>query len=173
MRDGASINGAAVRNEGFFYADYFDVVCFSHTMDNVGSYFEFQVLDSFSRFWIVLFSHSYNAKLAWREKVGQSIRTHRNTRWWSKWEVLKQALDLFADIEPFLRQHEEISPANGRYLLEIFDESLQKLRLELAAVIDSGVHFVNATYYLEGDGPLIYSCYERLSAVAHAIAVAH
>ena len=35
------------------------------------------------------------------------------------------------------------------------------------------MHFVNATYYLEGDGPLIFSCYERLSAVAQAIAVDH
>ena len=129
MRDSASVNGAAMRNVRFFYVDYFDVVCSSHTIDNVGSHFELQVLDSFARFWIALFSHSYNAKLAWREKVGQSIRTHSITRWWSKWEVLKQALDLFADIEPFLRQNEEVSPANRSHLLEISDdpESLQKL----------------------------------------------
>ena len=38
---------------------------------------------------------------------------------------------------------------------------------------DAGVHFVSATYYLEGDGPLIISCYERLSTVAHAVAVEH
>ena len=37
----------------------------------------------------------------------------------------------------------------------------------------AGVHFVNAMFYLEGDGPLIFSCYERLSAIAHAIAVGH
>ena len=82
-----------------------------------------------------------------RERTGQPIRTFSETRWWSKWEVLKQALDLFADVEPFLRQNEEISPANRRHLLEIFDdpESLQKLRLELAVVIDAGVHFVNAS----------------------------
>ena len=101
MRDGASVNGTT-RNVRFFYADYFDVVCFSHTIDNMGSHFKFQVLDSFTRLWIALFSHSYNAKLAWREKVGQSIRTHSNTRCWSKWEVFEQALDLFADTELFL-----------------------------------------------------------------------
>ena len=33
-------------------------------------------------------------------------------------------------------------------------------------VIDAGVH-------LEADGPLVFSCYERLSAVAHAVAVDH
>ena len=83
------------------------------------------------------------------EREDRSIRTFSETRWWSKWEVLKQALDLLADVEPFLRQNKEISPANRRHLLEIFDdpESHQKLRLELAVKIDAGVHFVNGTYY--------------------------
>ena len=52
-------------------------------------------------------------------------------------------------------------------------QKFQDLRLELAALIDAGVHFVNATYCLEGDGPLIPSCYEWLSAVSHAVAVDH
>ena len=58
---------------------------------------------------------------------------------------------------------------------EIFDnrQDAQDLCLELAAVVDAGIHFVNATYYLEGDGPLIFSCYERLSAVSHAVTVKH
>ena len=43
--------------------------------------------------------------------------------------------------------------------------------MELAALIDGGVDFVNATYFLEGDGPLIFTCYERLSAVSKAVAV--
>ena len=64
MREGASVNGTALRQLKFFYADLFHVVCFSHTLDNVGSHFEFQVLDSFIRFWISFFSQSYNARLA-------------------------------------------------------------------------------------------------------------
>ena len=84
-------------------------------------------------------------------------------------------LDLFGAVEPFLRENEEICPANRGHLLEICDDpqSCQDLRLELAAVIDAGVHFVNALYYLEGDEPLIFSCYDRLSAVARAVAVDH
>ena len=35
------------------------------------------------------------------------------------------------------------------------------------------MHFVNATYYLQGDGPLIFPGYERLSAVAQAVVVDH
>jgi hypothetical protein len=34
-RDGASVNGAALRQLMFFYQNLFDVVCFSHTIDNV------------------------------------------------------------------------------------------------------------------------------------------
>ena len=40
------------------------------------------------------------------------------------------------------------------------------LKLELAASIDVGEHFVKATYFLEGDGPLVFACYEKLSAVS-------
>ena len=66
-----------------------------------------------------------------------------------------------------------MSPAMRRHLLEIFDDhqGAQDLRLELAAVVDADVHFVSATYYLEDDTPLIFSCYERLCSVVHAVAV--
>ena len=43
---------------------------------------------------------------------------------------------------------------------------LMSLRLELAATIDVGEHFVKATYFLKGDGPLVFTCYEKLSAVS-------
>lgn len=42
-----------------------------------------------------------------------------------------------------------------------------------ARCYDVGVHFVDATYYLEGDEPLIFACFKRLSAVSHAVTVGH
>ena len=136
--------------------------------------FSIRILDLFTRYWIGIFSDSYNARLVWRERTGQSIGTFSETRWWSKWEVLNQLVNYFGYVEPFLRENEEICPANRQHLLEIFDDSqaCQDLRLELAAIVDAGVHFVKATYYLEGDGPLIFSCYEKLSTVIRAVAVA-
>ena len=47
------------------------------------------------------------------------------------------------------------------------------LKLELAITIDLGEHFVKATYFLEGDGPLVFSCYEKLSAVAEVCQAPH
>ena len=35
--------------------------------------------------------------------------------------------------------------------------------VELAVTIDTGMPFVKATYNLEGDGPLVLSCYETIS----------
>ena len=56
---------------------------------------------------------------------------------------------------------------------KFFDDPVtaRDLDIELAAMIDAGKHFVQATYYLEGDCPLVFTCYERLSALAHAIAI--
>ena len=57
--------------------------------------------------------------------------------------------------------------------MDIFNDAsdAKELELELAALTDGGSHFVTATYYLEGDGPLIFSCYERLASVSHSVAV--
>lgn len=108
--------------------------------------------------------------LSGERENGKSIRTFSDTRLWRKWEVLNQVVNYFVS---FLRENEEICPANRQHLLEIFDDpqSCQDLRMELAAIVHAGVRFVKATYYLEGDGPLIFSCYERLSAVSGAVAV--
>ena len=175
MRDGASVNTNAIKQLLFFYPNIMDITCFSHTIDNVGSKFVFKVLDLFFHYWVNLFAHSCNAKLLWKQRTGKSICSHSNVRWWSKWEVLNQVADYFGDVAPFLQDNDNLSPQNRQHLMDILNDpqELQQLRLELAVLVDAGVHFVTATYYLEGDGPLIFTCFERLSAVQHAVAVGH
>ena len=53
IRDGASVNRAALRQLKFYYSNLFDVVCFSHTIDNVGNHFKFRILDLFTQYWKV------------------------------------------------------------------------------------------------------------------------
>ena len=107
IRDGASVNGVALQQLKFFYSNLFDVVCFSHTIENVGNHFELRILDSFTQYWVSLFAHSFNAWLLWKEKTGQAMCTHSDTRRWSKWDILQQArLYYFGYIEPFLRGNE-------------------------------------------------------------------
>ena len=88
--------------------------------------------------------------------------------------MMNLVLEYFADVEPFVRENDHLAPATRAHLMEIFNSpgDSKDLELELAAFVDGGNHFVFATYYLEGDGPLVFSCWERLATVSNAVAVA-
>lgn len=141
MGNGASVNRSALRQLMFFFPKLFDVACFSHTIDNVSSHFQFRLLDLFARYWIGMFSHSYNARLVWKERTGQSIRTINETRWWSKWKVLNQVVNFFG-----LLSHFCVKMTKSVLLIAdicwkssiVRKRDLPDLRLELAALIDGG-----------------------------------
>ena len=56
-------------------------------------------------------------------------------------------------------------------MLEYFDNpvKLRSLKVELAAVVDAGKPFVEATYKLESDGPVVLECYDIISSLNVAI----
>ena len=171
----ASVNGVAMKTLKVIYPNVLDVGCFSHTLDHVGGRFQTPNLSEFATAWLMLFAHSPKAKLLWKEQTGRSMATYSATRWWSKWEVLHQLMVHFGDVEPFLRKNEDVGPSTRQKLLSFFDDSQKTglLKLELAAVIDYGEAFVKATYNLEGDGPLAFTCYEEIQAVDASIHVAN
>ena len=174
MRDRVASNGVAMRTLKIVYPTLLDIGCYSHTIDHVGERFVTPVLEEFSKCWISLFAHSPHARLLWREKTGRSMATYSETRWWSRWEVLKQVMQYFGDVLPFLQEN-GIAPANREKLLTILTDPHRSARLhvELAVVIDVGEHFVRATYSLEGDGALVFSCYETLSTIEAFIQTSH
>ena len=63
MKDSASVNQAAMERIKFIFPMVFSVVCFSHTLDNVGNHFHILTLQEFGNLWICMFSHSHKAKL--------------------------------------------------------------------------------------------------------------
>ena len=174
MHDRASTNAAAMRTLKIVYPSLLDVGCFSHTLDHVGDHFIVPILDDFSKAWISIFAHSSKARLLWREKTGRAMATYSETRWWSRWEVLHQVMLYFGDIVSFL-QEGDFSPANRGKILGILGDPQKKilLQIELAVVVDVGKQFVQATYSLEGDSPLVFSAFEILSAVNESIRTAH
>ena len=177
MRDGASVNQAALDRIAFIFPKMLNIVCFSHTLDNVGKHLEIPTLLEFGNLWVRLFSHSHKAKLAWQDLTDRKPKSYSETRWWSKWEVYRQLLEQFGDVAGFLNdaEVENIAPKIVAQLRAILSDPqrLVDLKLELAVTIDVGEHFVKATYYLEGDGPLVFSCYEKLKAVAEACQAPH
>ena len=80
---------------------------------------------------------------------------------------MKQLLDIFGDVKPFLELNTYVSLATRGKLLTMLNDQQQKpyLMVELAVTIDAGMPFVKATYNLEGDGPLPLSFYETSSAL--------
>ena len=170
-KDGAAVNEAALNQVKFYFPNIFSITCFSHVIDNAGKKFQFRILDTFLSHWNSMFSQSPAVRLAWKIKTGKAMRTVSATRWWSKWEVVNQVCDYFGDVDPFLREIEDLAPALRAHLLEIFDnpEDVTELKLEIAALIDGGRSFFTTTYNLEGDGPLIFTCYQHLTALAQAV----
>ena len=177
MRDGASVNEAALNRIAFIFPNVLIVVCFSHTLDNVGNHLAIPTLLQFGNLWIRLFSHSDQAKLAWQDLTGRRPKSYSETRWWLKWEVYQQLLEQFGDVCGFLEMAKEkkICAQIVPQLLEIMSDPqrLIDLKLELPVTVDVGNHFVKASYYLESDGPLVFSCYEKLKAVAEACQTPH
>ena len=39
-------------------------------------------------------------------------------------------------------------------------------------IVDFGVQFIKTTYHLEGDGPLVFHCYEAISTLTAAVNLA-
>ena len=70
-----------------------------------------------------------------------------------------------------MRQNEGIASSTRGKLLSYLDDPQKKifLQLEAAIVVDVGHSFVQATYNLEGDGPLALTCYEVISALTTSV----
>ena len=112
MRDRVCCNSVALQTIKIVYLSIVDVGCFSHTLDLVGSKF---VTPCLMVSWISLFNHSPKVMLLWKERTGQAYKGYSATRWWSKYEVIRQVMDLFADIQPFLEEA-SVSPTVHKLL---------------------------------------------------------
>ena len=171
MHDRASVNNVAIQTLKNFFPKIFDVGCFSHTLDHVGEKFDMPKLDAFSKSWLNMLSRSPKSRLAWKDKTGLIMPTYSTTRWWSKWEVLKQVFNAFGDVQSFL-ENDELPPSR-LHMLEILEDppKWRKLRIELAVLIEAGEPFIKATYNLEGDGPLVFDVYKEIDTLVSSIAI--
>ena len=80
IRDGASMNQAALNHIQFTFPKTFNVVCFSHTLDNVGNHFVIPNLTEFGNLWVRLFSQSHKVGLMWKELTGGKPKHYSETR---------------------------------------------------------------------------------------------
>ena len=112
-----------------------DVSCFSHTLDLVGEKFAMTYLKDFMFSWVMIFSHSPKACLLWRTLTGYLVSGYSLTRWWSKWEVVKHLVELYGNIETFLRSNEGTAHNTKAKLLSYFNDAQKKVYLQVEAAI--------------------------------------
>ena len=116
-------------------------------------------------------------RFMWQEETGLKSKRYCETRWWSGWEVYKQLTEQFGDLQEFVANAERgnVAPQISRQLVDFLSglDKVLSLKLELAAIVHVGEPFVKAIYVLKGDGPLVFSCIERLQTVANACQVPH
>ena len=158
MTDGASVNGKAMRTIEIMYPKVMNITYFSHALDLVGSMFMIPNLDKFTKHWVMIVQHSSKAKLLWRQRTDQSMKSYSCTRWWNKWECQKQLMLLWGDVPAFLSScisNNNIATKNCEKLLELLRNKGIELVIELSVLgllVDAGEPFVKACYNLEGDG---------------------
>ena len=131
MHDRASVNDAAMRIVKVIYPNLLDVGCFSHTLDLVGEHFHMPTLSEFGALWVSLFAHSPKVRMLWKDCTSISMPSYSPTRWWSRWEVYKQMMVQFGDLEEFLKSNSDVSPATRTKLLSFFSNSTKKLICKL------------------------------------------
>jgi hypothetical protein len=87
----------------------------------------------------------------------------------------KQVMQMYGDVQPFLEENDDVRLATRRKMLDLLHDQQKQglLQIELAATVDAGLPLVQATYRLEGDGPLVLTCFEEVDKVFKAIQVAH
>ena len=76
IHDRASVNGVAMCTLSIMYPGIIDIGCFLHTLDLVGTKFNFSTVDKFMKHWEAIFTHSCKSKLIWKEQTGMAIKTY-------------------------------------------------------------------------------------------------
>ncbi len=158
MRDRASVNSVAMRTVCVLYNKLFDV----------GEKMNTLLVDKFVKQWI---GSSPKTRLAWTTLTGLSYSA---TRWF---EVLDRAFKAFGDVCTFLNDP-ALPPATSskiRAIRAILSDvhKYRKLKMELAMLVDAMTPFVQATYNLEGDGPLVLTAYREISTLHSVVANQH
>lgn len=180
-RDSVAVNGAACRmltQAPFSTAE--DMMCISHTLNNVGSRISFDVLEEFMGPWLELVggrNPHRGAQSLWRAKVApQKVPGFSNVRWFCKAEIQFVLAENFEKLQPFLLELDArgYGDATRQKLHDILDADARRhrLKLQLAAMLDLR-DLVRYTYQLEGDGLELLILYERiehLRAIGRVIA---
>eukprot|EP00967_Tisochrysis_lutea_P148894 scaffold285169_cov43-Tisochrysis_lutea.AAC.1 len=137
-RDSCATNGVSCRQLKVCCPNAVDILCASHTLQHTGEHLVLATVEEFLTPWLTLTSHTRAAGLIWRDMMGQSMKGFSRTRWWSRWEVMKDLGTNFGQLEAFIARlrREGIGEATSQALHAIITTKGKELQLELALAMD-------------------------------------
>jgi len=144
-RDGASVNQAAMDIMLAIKAELLDLRCLAHFVNLVGEKIDSKRVDDFMAGWRKMMGKSPKAQGIFKSIAKTAYITTSDTRWWSEWEQIKQVCELWPAVRRFL-EHPE-APESKTKLLPMMD---LELSVHLAAVMDFGAKFAEASTMLQG-----------------------
>ncbi|CAM9908936.1 unnamed protein product [Heterosigma akashiwo] len=152
------------------------VPCIPHSFDRVGVNFKAPRARRFFGLLQSLLGLSPNARLLWELKLGFTWPDPSDTRWWSLYETYVYMLLHGEGIETFI-----IDGYDRDFLLG--SENMKKLftlvfldneteltdALEIVALVEGARPFVQACYFMEGDGLLILHAHDCIKWVQNVV----
>lgn len=166
--DEASVNIAALNVVSILWQNTIRITCWAHMIDRLGEKFDCAHADEFMDLWRGMFGRSPKACLAWKTLNGVNIKKHSKTRWWSWWECVRQVGTSWPDVEHFFEPGFTNACPNtihrGQHLLDQINnlQNYCRIRVEIAVYMDIGLKLTQTTYWIEGNGALIFSVYDKL-----------
>ena len=169
-RDSVKVNGAACRRLLVTFTSALDTLCFAHTLCNVGKHFQLATLDEFKTPWLQLAGgrdpHK-GAQALWKVLVGGSVPGYSAVRWYAWAEITFVIAEAgMRVLRNFIETCEDrdYGDESTKKLRSIYDNKSDKLRLELAAMLDVR-RLVSTTYNLEGDRLELLLTYDFVEAL--------
>jgi len=160
--DGASANKAAFIHLDYIYEWSHHIICISHTLNNAGKTHKLEILKKFLLYWNAVFSHSTNAKEAWKNFSGSTAQpTASNTRWWASYEQVLYLHSRWSYVLPFLRSKEiPFSVSARQSVIDFLFLHEREVRMQMAALVDVADKLVKITYFIEGELPLAVALHQ-------------
>jgi hypothetical protein len=149
--------------------------CNSHSLCKPGEALQAPDAERFRQKWNQAIVNGGKAADHFKVVFGMKPKTGGGIRWYVKWEQIMEIHSIgieriMEEIVPISLQR-EWSKASMESLVEIgTKERLPKIAVEMAAVVDGGRVFCEATYSLEGDDPLILTAHIVIKRITNRIA---
>jgi hypothetical protein len=120
--------------------------------------------------WLKLLSKPSFVK-AFRSKYGCAPTTFSNTRWWSRFDVIRELWKNRKSLRDFVVEliNQKVCEKSAKKLLQYYTADSWQFHIDLAFLLDAGLPFYDATYALEGDSFLAPFVTSKLRALNNMI----